>query len=113
MSKTGGPQFRKKEEFIPGTYRSGPTGYVSQRVVEYKLNPRDRVTPSLSPGTYQIEKPKKIGRVRLWIFRNPLKFQFFVVGLGLSVFFSKPLYDIFIKGSKEGPRPKIDRGYRF
>lgn len=40
---------------------------------------------------------------RSWIYRYPGTFQAVFTVLGLSIFFSKPIYDIFL-----APRPKFD-----
>lgn len=39
---------------------------------------------------------KTLGK-RSWIYRYPLTFQITFTALGLGIFFSKPIYDIFIR----------------
>ncbi|KAG7177606.1 uncharacterized protein LOC121861434 [Homarus americanus] len=116
MSKPDGPQIKAPKPSIPEGYRSGPTGHVSQGVNRYKLNLEDRTdsrTHKFSPGTYQGQKQRKVGRVQVWIQRNPLKFQVITIGVGLGIFFSRFLYDALIKEGKQGPRAKVERGYSF
>lgn len=113
MSKPSEPVIRPSKSFIPGSYRSGPAG-LPQDVKNFNLNRSGNINPiieTLSPGIQQAQSQKKIGRVQLWIRRNPYKFHFTAVGLGLLIFFNKFLYDLFIKESKVGPRVK-ERGYR-
>lgn len=57
----------------------------------------------------QVKKPVKIGRFKLWIRRHPYKFQAISLTIGLGIFFSKPIYDIFFREAKVGPRPLEER----
>ncbi|XP_045625707.1 uncharacterized protein [Procambarus clarkii] len=115
MSKPGSPQIRAPKPVFPGNYRSGPAGPVFQDVQKYKLNQSGRPDSrldGLSSGTHQAQKLRKIGRFQRWTQLNPYKFHFTAVGLGLLLFFNKPIYDFFLNEGKEGPRVKGERGYR-
>ncbi|XP_069978194.1 cx9C motif-containing protein 4 isoform X1 [Penaeus vannamei] len=50
------------------------------------------------------DKPE-VSRLRRWIYRNPRRFQIIGLSLGLTIFFSRPLYDIFLREHIEGPLP--------
>ncbi|XP_045129714.1 uncharacterized protein LOC123515221 isoform X1 [Portunus trituberculatus] len=103
MSDSKQPRWRDLKASTPSSAQPGLTGPSVLHQKTYSLNLK-AATPS-SPAAYKVPKPKKIGRIQLWARRNPQKFHFFVVTLGISILFSRPIYDIFIKGPSEGPRP--------
>lgn len=107
MSRRVGPP-------IPEPYRSGPVapGRVSRGPLEYRLYPKTPTSPWVEEIPKQGENPKKTGRIRLWISRNPTKTHHIGVALGLLIFFSRPLYDAFLRERIEGPlspRPPNDK----
>lgn len=113
MSQPVKTPFPRTRIDLPSSYRSGPTG--SQRPGRETLfpegsNSRSRLLQQ-DPSQYQYNpeslknnKPE-IGRFRRWIYRNPRRFQIIGLGLGLTIFFSRPLYDIFLREHIEGPLP--------
>ncbi|XP_063611830.1 uncharacterized protein LOC134785420 [Penaeus indicus] len=110
MSKPVKSPFPRAKIDLPSSYRSGPTG--SQRPGRETFpegsNSRSRSLqqdPSqyhYNPESVRSNKPK-VSRFRRWIYRNPRRFQFIGLGLGLTIFFSRPLYDIFLREHIEGP----------
>lgn len=114
MSSGKKAEIRPSRIQVPGAYRSGPSSHGYPAAPHQKLNPSLNLRePGLSSGTYQVKQPQKIGRVRLWIYRNPIKFQAVSISIGLLIFFSRPLYDIFIREHKTGSRPKRELSIRF
>lgn len=104
MSNSGQPRFRDGKTSTPNSVYHD-TGFSDPHHNKYSLN----LKAGPSPPTYKVPEPKKIGRVRLWIKRNPRRFHWLFVTVGLSIFFSRPIYDIFIRTPTEGPRPKEKR----
>ncbi|XP_050711168.1 uncharacterized protein LOC126995559 [Eriocheir sinensis] len=90
----------------------GPAG-AHPNAARPSFPPNNRYSLNLKPpsstqtsSTYQVAQPRKIGRVKLWIYRNPLTFNILAITIGLGIFFSRPIYDIFIREPNPGPRPK-------
>ncbi|KAK3877630.1 hypothetical protein Pcinc_017665 [Petrolisthes cinctipes] len=102
------PKIGQQQPFqVPDSYRSGPPGHGAASTRTHTLKETLYANQSQpTPASYQVKKPQKIGRVKLWIRRNPNKFQALAITTGLGLFFSKPIYDIFIAEPKVGPRPK-------
>ncbi|KAG0721515.1 hypothetical protein GWK47_006317 [Chionoecetes opilio] len=89
------------QDLHPRGARLGPSGPTTgPHHSNYSLNLK--ATPSTH---YKVPQPQKIGPIRLWIKRNPRTFVYVSVTTSLLIFFSRPLYDIFIREPKQGPRP--------
>ncbi|XP_069978195.1 uncharacterized protein [Penaeus vannamei] len=114
MSKPVKSPYPRAKIDLPGSYRSGPKG--SQRPGRETLfpegsNSRSRLLQQqdhsqfrYNPESVNSDKPE-VSRLRRWIYRNPRRFQIIGLSLGLTIFFSRPLYDIFLREHIEGPLP--------
>ncbi|XP_076044075.1 uncharacterized protein LOC143027063 isoform X1 [Oratosquilla oratoria] len=65
-----------------------------QESYKYKYEP---------PPNIFVKKVKQHGFFGRWIRSNPVKFQVIALTLGLSLYFSRPLYDCFFREHFEGP----------
>jgi len=105
MTTPARPKFDRPKHKVPTSYRSGPTGPVR--------GPRSSYTSTYIPdkeslnlhGATEVEKPRKIGRFRNWYLRNPRQFHTIFLTLGLTLFFSRPIYDMFFRKSERNPFP--------
>ncbi|XP_042871318.1 uncharacterized protein LOC122252751 [Penaeus japonicus] len=113
MSKPVKSPFPRTKIDLPGSYRSGPSG--SQRPGSETFTPegshsrsrllrQDPTRYHYNPESVKSQTPK-VGRFRQWIHRNPRRFQIIGLTVGLTIFFSRPLYDIFLREHIEGPLP--------
>lgn len=102
MSDSNQLRLRDVKASAPSSVQPGLTGPSGPHQKTYSLN----LKAGAPPSSYKVPKPKKIGPIQLWARRNPYKFHFLAVTLGVSILFSRPIYDIFIKGPIEGPRPR-------
>ncbi|KAK7080341.1 hypothetical protein SK128_025222 [Halocaridina rubra] len=100
MSRRPGPS-------IPDSYRAGPVSPsgLPQGPQGYRLHPEGSLPPWVKENPHKALYPKKYRGLNGWIRRHPRKFHNIVIGLGLMIFFSRPLYDAFLRERIEGPLP--------
>jgi len=105
MTGSPRPTINRPNHEVPSSYRAGPTGPVRR--------PRGSYTSTHTPSkenlgfqrVTQADKPQKLSRFQNWYMRNPRKFHAIALTIGLSIFFSRPIYDIFFRSMVEGPPP--------
>lgn len=86
---------------VPEAFRQGPAppSRVARGPLQYKAYPLDS-----KPWVEKVQpkgETKNIGRFSLWVRNNPRKAHHVILSLGLLVFFSRPLYDIFFRDTEK------------
>jgi len=103
---TGPPKpniIRKIYPKVPDSYRAGPTGPL-RRSQGYNNSPQSPLKRSLDIDRHtQIGNPQKLSRFQNWYMRNPRQFHAIALTIGLTIFFSRPIYDIFFRDNSQNP----------
>lgn len=105
MTGPSRPKIVRRNYEIPSSYRAGPTGPVNRPEGPYNYKqPPFREGLEFQRFT-QVGKPQKLSRWQNWYMRNPRKLHAVGLTIGLSIFFSRPIYDIFFRKYTEAPLP--------
>lgn len=107
------PKIDRHKHEVPSSYRTGPAGPVRGPRGSYP-SAYTQYRESLNLNrSYQIEEPRKFGRFKTWYMRNPRQFHAIFLTIGLTIFFSRPIYDIFFRKNNEGPFPLASMSRKF
>merc|ERR1712142_130465 len=105
MTGSPRPKIIRPNHEVPSSYRAGPSGPLKRPKASYNATHTPFKESLDLQRSSQIGKPQKLSRFQNWYMRNPRTFHAVALTIGLSIFFSRPIYDIFFRNYAEAPQP--------